>query len=158
MCESVLNRMKSVYTSIQNLIVTQICCILIANKWLKTIRRAFYPKPRAVVLLSSEPREASEKLNYALAARLSRARPHFSSSCSHSTVSQKKIRDRSQSNFVLCPKQGNKFEGVVLNRVCILGFFRPKQAGRGLRPIPKYWSSTPSPPGVTGKFKIRYDK
>ena len=26
--------------------------------------------------------------------------------------------------FVLCPKQGsNKIEDVVLNRVCILGFF-----------------------------------
>ena len=25
--------------------------------------------------------------------------------------------------FVLCPKQGNKIEGVVLNRVCILGIF-----------------------------------
>ena len=26
--------------------------------------------------------------------------------------------------FVLCPNQGsNKIEGVVLNRVCILGFF-----------------------------------
>ena len=47
-------------------------------------------------------------------------------------------RDSSQSNFVLCPKQGNKLVGVVLNRVCILGFFRPKQAGGGLRLIPKY--------------------
>ena len=26
-------------------------------------------------------------------------------------------------HFVLCPKQGNKIEGVVLNTVCILGFF-----------------------------------
>ena len=31
-------------------------------------------------------------------------------------------------NFVQdCPKQGNKIEGVVLNRVCILGIFSPKQ-------------------------------
>ena len=28
--------------------------------------------------------------------------------------------------FLLCPKQGNKIEGVVLNRVCILGFFLSK--------------------------------
>ena len=26
-------------------------------------------------------------------------------------------------HFILCPKQGNKIEGVVVNRVCILGFF-----------------------------------
>ena len=26
-------------------------------------------------------------------------------------------------HFVLCPKQGNKIEGVVLNRVCISGSF-----------------------------------
>ena len=26
-------------------------------------------------------------------------------------------------HFVLCPKQGNKIRGVVVNRVCILGFF-----------------------------------
>ena len=26
-------------------------------------------------------------------------------------------------HFVLCPKQANKIEGVVLNRVCILGSF-----------------------------------
>ena len=50
---------------------------------------------------------------------------------------------------VLCPKQGNKMEGVVLNRVCILRIFCPKQ-GQGLKPtlsgspIPKYWSSNTS--------------
>ena len=32
-----------------------------------------------------------------------------------------------------CPKQGNKIEGVVLNRVCIVGFFCPKQ-GQGIKP------------------------
>ena len=26
-------------------------------------------------------------------------------------------------DFVLCPKQDNKIEGVVFNTVCILGFF-----------------------------------
>ena len=26
-------------------------------------------------------------------------------------------------HFVLCPKQANKIEGVVVNRVCILGSF-----------------------------------
>ena len=35
--------------------------------------------------------------------------------------------------FVLCPKQGNKIEGVVLNRVCILGIFCPKR-GQGFKP------------------------
>ena len=40
---------------------------------LKTGRRAFCPKPRAVVLLSSEPREASEKSNYACRSPLARA-------------------------------------------------------------------------------------
>lgn len=32
--------------------------------------------------------------------------------------------------FVICPKQGNEIEGIVLNRVCILGTFCPKQ-GQG---------------------------
>ena len=34
---------------------------------------------------------------------------------------------------VACPKQGNKIELAVLNRVCILGFFCPKQ-GQGFKP------------------------
>ena len=34
--------------------------------------------------------------------------------------------------FVLCPKQGTKIEGVVLNRVCILGIVRPKR-GQGFK-------------------------
>ena len=33
----------------------------------------------------------------------------------------------------LCPKQGNKIEVFVVNRVCILGFFSPKQ-GQGFKP------------------------
>ena len=33
-------------------------------------------------------------------------------------------------HFVFCPKQGNKIEGVVLNRVCILRIFCPKQGHR----------------------------
>ena len=32
-----------------------------------------------------------------------------------------------------CPKQSNKIEGFVLNRVCVLGIFCPKQ-GQGLKP------------------------
>ena len=32
-----------------------------------------------------------------------------------------------------CPKQCTKIEGVVLNRVCILGIFCPKQ-GQGFKP------------------------
>ena len=34
---------------------------------------------------------------------------------------------------IACPKQGNKIEVVDLNRVCILGFFCPKQ-GQGFKP------------------------
>ena len=34
---------------------------------------------------------------------------------------------------IACPKQGNKIEVVVLNRVCILGFSCPKQ-GQGFKP------------------------
>ena len=32
-----------------------------------------------------------------------------------------------QRAFTPCPKLGNKIEGVVLHRVFITGFFRPKQ-------------------------------
>ena len=34
--------------------------------------------------------------------------------------------------FVICPKWGNEIEGIVLNRVCILGTFCPKQ-GQGFK-------------------------
>ena len=34
---------------------------------------------------------------------------------------------------IACPKQDNKIEVVVLNRVCILGFFCPKQ-GQSFKP------------------------
>ena len=37
-------------------------------------------------------------------------------------------------HFVLCSKQGNKIEGIVLDRVCILGMFCPIQ-GRGFKPL-----------------------
>ena len=38
-------------------------------------------------------------------------------------------------HFVLCPKQGNKIEGVVLNSVCILGIFCPTcKQGQGFKP------------------------
>ena len=33
-------------------------------------------------------------------------------------------------HFVLCPKQGNKIEGVVINRVCVLRIFCRKK-GQG---------------------------
>ena len=36
-------------------------------------------------------------------------------------------------HFLFCPKQGNKIEGVVLNRLRIVGFFCPKQ-GQGIKP------------------------
>ena len=34
--------------------------------------------------------------------------------------------------FVICPKWENEIEGIVLNRVCILGTFCPKQ-GQGFK-------------------------
>ena len=46
--------------------------------------------------------------------------------------------------FVHCPQQGNKIEGVVLNRVCILGILCPKQ-GQGLK----------SPSGSTSPYHPR---
>ena len=36
-------------------------------------------------------------------------------------------------HFLLCPKQGNKIAGFFLDRVCILGYFGPKQ-GQGFKP------------------------
>ena len=36
-------------------------------------------------------------------------------------------------HFVLCTKQCNKIEGVILNRACIKGFFCPKHDGSGLK-------------------------
>ena len=36
-------------------------------------------------------------------------------------------------NRVLGPKQGTKIDGVVINSICILGFFCPKQ-GQGFKP------------------------
>ena len=52
-------------------------------------------------------------------------------------------------HFVLCHKQRNKIEGVVLNRVCIVGSFCPVGSGfqtLSVSRIPKYWSSTLPPP------------
>ena len=54
-------------------------------------------------------------------------------------------------HFLLCAKQGNNIEGVVLHRVCVLGFCFVLNRVRGLQtlsssPIVNYWSSTPSPP------------
>ena len=41
-------------------------------------------------------------------------------------------------SFVLYPKQVNKIEHVVPNRVCILKIFCAKQ-GQGFKPSTKYW-------------------
>ena len=50
--------------------------------------------------------------------------------------------------FDFCPKQDNKNDGVVLNRVCVLELFCPKESQRlktvSGSPIPKYCSSSPS--------------
>ena len=45
-------------------------------------------------------------------------------------------------HFVLCTKQGTKIEGVVLNRLCILGVVCPKQGQR----LTYTQILTPSPP------------
>ena len=54
---------------------------------------------------------------------------------------------------IACPKQGNIIELVVLNRVCILGFFCPKQ-GQGFKPSAAHlypnMGRVPPPPGVPG--------
>ena len=62
------------------------------------------------------------------------------------------MQDRVQ--FVLCHKQRNLIEGVVLNRVCIVGYFCPVGSGfqtHSVSRIPKYWSCTlpPPPPRAT---------
>ena len=50
-------------------------------------------------------------------------------------------------DFVHCPQQGNKIEGVVLNRVCILGILCPKQ-GQGFKsPSGSTSPYHPPPPG-----------
>ena len=53
-------------------------------------------------------------------------------------------------HFLLCPKQGNKIEGVVLDRVCILGFFCPKQCKGGFKPLAAnlYPNISQVPPGT----------
>ena len=53
-------------------------------------------------------------------------------------------------HFVLCPKQGNKIEGVVLNRVRIIEIFSSKQ-GQGFitsaaHLYPNIGRVTPPPP------------
>ena len=61
-------------------------------------------------------------------------------------------------HFVLCPKQGNKIEGIVLNRACILGLFCAIQ-GQGFKPsgahlysnigrVPPCPPPPPVPPGT----------
>ena len=52
--------------------------------------------------------------------------------------------------FVICPNEGPKMEGVVLNRVGIIGLFCPKQS-QGFRPSaapihPNKGQVTPPPP------------
>ena len=53
--------------------------------------------------------------------------------------------------FVLCPRLGNIIEGDVLNRVCISGFFCPKQS-QGFKPSVAHRypniGRLPTPPGV----------
>ena len=59
----------------------------------------------------------------------------------------------------LCPRQGTKIAGVVLNRVGIFGFFSSKQ-GQGLRPSATHLHPnigrvpTPAPPGENPIFSL----
>ena len=53
-------------------------------------------------------------------------------------------------HFLLCPKHGNKIERVFLDRVCILGYFRPKQ-DQGFKPSAAqhlYTNISQVPPGT----------
>ena len=52
--------------------------------------------------------------------------------------------------FVHCPQQGNKIEGVVLNRVCILGILCPKP-GQGFK-SPSGSTSPYHPPPPEGLY------
>ena len=58
--------------------------------------------------------------------------------------------------FVLCPKQANKIEGVILNRVCIKKFLFLQ--GQRLKPsaarLPEYCSSSP-PPAINAILFIK---
>ena len=47
--------------------------------------------------------------------------------CGEATLKQDGV------DFDHCPKQGNKIEGIAVNRVFILGMFCPKQ-GQGFKP------------------------
>jgi len=48
---------------------------------------------------------------------------------------------------IFCPKQGHKIEVVVLNRVYILGFFCPEQAGSAAHLFPNIGGVPPPAPG-----------
>ena len=63
-------------------------------------------------------------------------------------------------HFVHCLQQGSKIEGVVLNRVCILGILCPKQ-GQGFKSpsgstTPKYWSTSPITPPSPGGALLKF--
>ena len=50
-------------------------------------------------------------------------------------------------HFALCPRQGNKIEGVALKGgMCILGFFCPKQGQSFRLYTPNIGVVTPPPP------------
>ena len=57
-------------------------------------------------------------------------------------------------HFVLCPKQGNKIEGVVLNRVRIIEIFSSKQGQGFITSAPHLYPNigrvTPPPPREGG--------
>ena len=52
--------------------------------------------------------------------------------CSSGVMPIKMALKQKGVHFVLCPKQGNKIEGVVINRVCVLRIFCRKK-GQGPR-------------------------
>ena len=61
-------------------------------------------------------------------------------------------------HFALCPKQGNKIEGVVLNRVCILNFFCPR-ACQGFKPLAAHVDyPTSFPRAFTALFNFDFFK
>ena len=68
-------------------------------------------------------------------------------------IANKRLKKKKKHAFFLCPKQGYKLEGIILNRVCILEFFCLTGSGfQNVRNSPcgssilKCWSNTSPPP------------
>ena len=65
--------------------------------------------------------------------------------CSIKKKTLQNCEKQGSANFLLCPNQGPKIEGVVLHRVCILGFFVPNWV-RVRAPLHPTMGQVPPPP------------